>query len=313
MYKKSDKEVWQGRIDSPEDGLGLRWHQVVQTQDLDADLQKQNKLALLGYACDEGVKRNKGRVGAFYGPKVIRKALSSFAWHLDNELLDFGDFECHDSNLEDFQKEFSTGVAKVLSSGHKLVALGGGHDIAYAHFCGFRQFMKTKKKDALLGIINFDAHFDLREPSPLSSSGTPFYQIKTEFSEEKIDYLCLGIHDYANTQRLFHTAKSLGVSYETRKEIRENLPKVEHNLKQFLEPLDAVYLTIDLDGLDASICPGVSAPSTDGLTLVEVLSFIQIIKDSGKLISVDLAEFNPKYDLDNKTAKIAAYLVSQIF
>ncbi len=59
-----DMHVWQGRTD-PEDGAkGLRWHQKVQP----ADQANEQGIMILGFACDEGVSRNKGRTGAYDAP-----------------------------------------------------------------------------------------------------------------------------------------------------------------------------------------------------------------------------------------------------
>jgi formiminoglutamase len=73
-----DMSVWQGRQD-PEDGeLALRWHDRVQPW----QGNREPGVVLLGFACDEGVRRNKGRVGAAGAPLAVRKLLANTAWHL---------------------------------------------------------------------------------------------------------------------------------------------------------------------------------------------------------------------------------------
>ena len=78
---------------------------------------------------------------------------------------------------------------------------------------------------------------------------------------------------------------------------------------QFIEDVDYVYATIDLDGFSSAYAPGVSAPSPMGFSPDIVLESLKIIIDSQKLISLDIAEMNPKYDVDGQTAKLAASLV----
>mgnify|MGYP003495306083 CR=1 FL=1 len=63
-FNMADMSVWQGRQD-PEDGeLALRWHNKVQPWQADSE----PGVVLLGFACDEGVRRNKGRVGTAAAP-----------------------------------------------------------------------------------------------------------------------------------------------------------------------------------------------------------------------------------------------------
>ena len=62
--------AWQGRIDAEENGPSLRWHQQVQP----FAAASQGGVALIGFAVDEGVRRNGGRVGAAQGPQAIRQA-----------------------------------------------------------------------------------------------------------------------------------------------------------------------------------------------------------------------------------------------
>ena len=63
--------------------------------------------------------------------------------------------------------------------GHRVVGLGGGHEIAWASYQGIAQALQDDARLARLGIVNFDAHFDLRKPEVAGpgTSGTPFLQI----------------------------------------------------------------------------------------------------------------------------------------
>ena len=65
--------VWQGRIDTEEVGDSRRWHQCVQP----FTPQSRSGVALIGFAVDEGVRRNGGRPGAAQGPAAARKALAN--------------------------------------------------------------------------------------------------------------------------------------------------------------------------------------------------------------------------------------------
>ncbi len=270
--------------------------------------------ALLGYACDEGVKRNYGRPGTAQGPDAIRSQLGKMANHLSDKvsLLDLGNMDCLDKDMEATQQSLQTQVQTILKNNTFPVLLGGGHDIAYGHYCGLRDYLGTERT---LGIINFDAHFDLRKNEAGNNSGTPFYQIAKDSSEQGLpfQYLCLGIRKEANSGGLYKTADDLGVNYMSRAEFSiKQAEKVEQTIKTFLSRVDSVYVTIDMDGFSSAYAPGVSAASPMGFSPEIVLASLGLIIRSKKLISVDVAEMNPAFDRDNQTAKLAAALLHYI-
>ncbi|MGI9552375.1 MAG: formimidoylglutamase, partial [Aurantibacter sp.] len=173
-YKKTNPELWTGRTSD----LKLSLHEKVELVDLDLKTPdpSQKTIAILGYACDEGVRRNQGRIGAVEGPSAIRKQLGRMPNHLDLEtkLLDVGSILCHDGDMEAAQSRLSEKVFQLLENKTFPILLGGGHDIAYGHYNGIKQYLGKNKS---VGIINFDAHFDLRKNEKGNNSGTPFYQI----------------------------------------------------------------------------------------------------------------------------------------
>ena len=300
---------WSGR----KSGQELYLHEKVKCINFDKvdTFSFQKTIALLGYACDEGVKRNQGRTGASEGPNAIRKPLGKMPNHLDADtrLLDLGPIECLDQDMETAQAILSEKVLLLLTKKVFPIILGGGHDIAYGHYTGIRKHLgKTKT----IGIINFDAHFDLRSNALGNNSGTPFYQIAQDCKEEGLPfkYLCLGIRKDANDRMLFQTAKDLGAGYIENEHFNlHHWTKIKGQLQQFINEADHMYCTIDLDGFSSAYAPGVSAPSPMGFSPEVVLKCLKLILDSKKLISMDVAETNPIYDIDNQTAKLAASLV----
>ncbi len=304
-YFPADKAMWTGRIDSHSDAGQFRVHQVVKTVDIREISDLSPGVFLLGYACDEGVRRNKGKVGAVEGPKAFRIAFSNLAAHELSTLHDLGDIICEDDQLELTQSQFSKAVAGVLRKGHKLVAIGGGHDIAYAHFMGIRAALGEK---ASIGIINFDAHFDLREVEENSSSGTPFWQIAQK--EENFHYCCIGIQPAGNTKKLFDVAEENEVLVIERNNMGN--PISERKFNEFIDTVDYLYLTIDLDGFDMSYCPGVSAPTVNGFSYQELWPYLMRTISSNKLVSMDIAELNPTFDTGQQTSKMAASLAFDV-
>jgi formiminoglutamase len=319
MYIPANKKLWIGRTDENEGQLGLRWHQIIKFIDLKNErLPELDKpmigIVMLGFRCDEGVRRNKGRVGAKEGPELMRKVCSNLANHFDTDTLviDAGDVVCEDENLEGAQEELQELVASVRSKGYFIFIFGGGHEVAYPHFMGIR---KSIPDDKTIGIVNIDAHFDLRLPEDKASSGTPFFQI-SEFCQansQQFRYMAIGIQRSANTQALFARAAELGVTHIPSSDLRErNMDLVRQQIEDFIGQVDIVYLTVCLDVFDISFAPGVSAPSAIGIHPAMALELISMIGASGKLISADIAELNPSVDQGDKTSKLASKLTFEI-
>jgi formiminoglutamase len=264
---------------------------------------------LVGFACDEGVRRNKGRPGAKTGPEAIRNALARLAWHDAGEFLDAGDIPCAGKNLETAQTVFARRVTRLLKAGGFPIGIGGGHEIAFAHYLGIRDFIGDKR----LGLINFDAHFDMRIPvNGQSNSGTSFYQIARHCVDRQwsFDYLCMGIQKLNTTAELFQTATQYQAHWIEASDIRmDHNRTLRRRLDQFLETVEYVYVSFCLDVFNASIAPGVSAVNPLGLLPDIVMQLSRHIFTSRKVISMDIAELNPIYDIDHRTAKLAAAII----
>jgi formiminoglutamase len=310
MHDPVDMSLWRGRIDA---GSGAeRWHQKVLPLTPVAMDTGDPGLALLGICSDTGVKRNLGRPGAQRGPDAIRAALANQAWHLKAPCYDAGNLFCIGDDLEELQKEQGGWVGKLLDLGHFPLLLGGGHEMAYGSYIGLEGHIRRRKERGVIGIINFDAHFDLRR-SESPTSGTPFLQISDHCSKLGVPflYLCLGISEVGNTSSLFQRAESLGAQWLLDEQLTPwNLAQAEERLRAFLESCDYIHLSIDLDMLPASVAPGVSAPSPRGVSLEVVEHLLHLVKSEGgnKLKLAEIAECNPEYDIEGRTAKVAARL-----
>ncbi|MGI9283775.1 MAG: formimidoylglutamase, partial [Pseudomonadales bacterium] len=215
MYKPADMNVWQGRIDTEEDVPALRWHQKIQCWNRDSNLN--HNAALLGFACDEGVRRNNGRVGAYEGPRAIRSALANMAYLSETRVFDAGDVFCDDENLEQAQTLLAQHISHILAHDGFPLVLGGGHEMAWGSFQGIVQHLNDTDAGKNLGIINFDAHFDLRNPKTLPNSGTPFRQMTNwcQANGMPFHYEVFGINPTANTSALFHFAQQHDVAWHT--------------------------------------------------------------------------------------------------
>ncbi|RTZ14429.1 formimidoylglutamase [Vibrio aquaticus] len=309
---------WQGRHDSEDGALGHRIHHIIKQMPVE-DLQPyHNAVSLLGFCSDAGVARNKGRIGARRAPDLIRRALANMAWHKQSTLIDLGNVVCDDDLLEQSQTRCAEVIATALRS-TPVITLGGGHEVAWASFQGLAQYFEylNPAQPPKIGIINFDAHFDLRafesdHADIKPSSGTPFNQIHDYCKRNNwpFHYACLGVSAASNTQALFNKADELNVWYIEDKDLT-HFNQVYHltQLQHFIDNCDYIYLTIDLDVFPAATAPGVSAPAARGVSIDTLAPFLdRILHYKQKLVIADIAEYNPTYDVDSQTARLAARL-----
>jgi formiminoglutamase len=300
--------VWQGRIDTEETGDSTRWHQRVRP----FDTASQGGVALIGFAVDEGVRRNGGRPGAAEGPRALRAALASLPVLGEPALWDAGDVDGRSHTLEDAQQALAARLAEVVAQGSLPLVMGGGHEVAWGTFQGIARAHPGLQR---LLIVNLDAHFDLRMAAQ-GNSGTPFRQIADwcQAQGRPFDYHVLGISRFANTQALFDRAAALGVRHRLDEQLQsaEQLAQAQAALADDLARCDGVYLTVCLDVLPAPLAPGVSAPAPLGLPLAHVEALVDQVMASGRVLAADLAELNPALDEGGRTARVAARLAARM-
>jgi len=309
-YRPATKTPWIGGSDGPG---ARRFHELFVCDDLRQPLEtnpKAHNFGLIGFACDEGVRRNHGRTGAVDGPIAFREIFAKLPANVpeDWKFYDVGDIACDDGDLETAQKCLGKTVENLREQGIFPLVVGGGHEVSWGHYQGLRN---SFPKDHL-SIINFDAHFDIRSYEDKGSSGTPFLQIYNDCREKGLpfSYSCFGVQKLGNTNALFEKAHELGIQTVTSDEIHERLDHFHSAINQATEYADKIYLTVCLDVFGASFAPGVSAPQSLGVAPWQILPALAQIARSGKVVGFDVAELNPKFDRDHMTAHLAAQLVS---
>ena len=325
-HTPADITQWTGRAEPFETARARYWYQLAQPYE-------DQSIGLIGFACDQGVRRNQGRVGARAAPPLIRRAFATlpviadlqqrFDGQLSTLLGDAGDIHCDDndgfaeSTLEQAQLKYADAVSTIVKQGGLPIGLGGGHAIAYGSFLGLWQALESQKNADVtptIGIINFDAHLDIRQ-SDVATSGTPFRQIAEHLDsyDQPFHYCCIGVSRFSNTAALFDRAEQLGVQVISDEECHyQPWDTLAELVKSFIDQVDIVYLTIDMDCLPASVVPGVSAPAAYGIELGFVERMVKTIMASGKVKMADIAEINPTFDVDSRSCKVAARLLATI-
>lgn len=313
-YLPPDKAQWQGRIDSPPSSSFFQTVSMVNLLDAPHIEIKPQTFALVGFRCDEGIRRNLGRIGAAEGPNAIRQALARLPVQKNNfTCLDVGNISCADGDLEASQEALAEVVALLLKQKIIPIILGGGHELAFGHYQGIMKVYPETQ----IAIINFDAHFDMR---PLlkdnkGSAGTAFLQIAKahQNAKRRLDYNCVGIQHAGNIRHILETAKKYKTKIIWADELHlGQLEKCIDFVDRMIDENELVYVSICLNVFSAAFAPGVSAIQPLGLLPYHVIPLIRQLATSGKALSYDIAELSPRYDIDHCTAELAANLIYEI-
>lgn len=310
-YLPPDPNQWRGRSDTPPDSSFFQTIKILNLLEHELPECDQLTFALLGFRCDEGIRRNSGRIGAAEGPASIRNALSRLPVQKQNFICyDVGNITCADGDLEVSQHALGVVVAKLLKAGIKPILLGGGHEMAWGHYQGIATTFPQKT----LGIVNFDSHFDMRPllEGSKGTSGTPFLQIakSRESAKLKFDYNCVGIQHLGNVRQLFDTARAHETHIIYADELHQGLQeKCIDFIDRVIDQNELIYVTLCLDVFSAAFAPGVSASQALGLAPWNIIPMLKLLAASGKVVSFDIAELSPRYDVDQRTAKLAAALI----
>ncbi len=266
------------------------------------------KVVLLGFPSDEGVRRNGGRVGASKAPAKIRRELykmtpdaeeTALFINLIEHTIDIGDLDIS-GNLEEDQQKLGNIVAGYLEQGVIPIILGGGHETAYGHFLGYT------KAELRTSIFNLDAHADVR---PLKNgkahSGSPFRQALEHDSESVETYLVAGLQPHSVARSHLKFIDEHEGNYLFRDET--NITSISGFFHR--HESERLMITFDMDAVDQSQAPGVSAPCTNGISADLWLTAAYLAGRNEQVNSFDLSEFNPRYDRDSQTARLAALTI----
>ena len=269
------------------------------------------KIGIVGVPTDEGIKRNKGRIGAKDGPDAVREefykrtpfVIGKEKSPSDLTVFDFGNIKIG-KTLEETHDKLAEVIQALVTSDIVPIVLGGGHDIAFPNFIGFS---KGKKN---VGVINIDTHLDFRKPIPKRNSGTSFRQM-LDLQGSPLNAMNLvevGIQSFANSADHYTELIERGATVFSLRDVRaEGITKtLDLAYELATSSADSLYISFDLDVVHSTDAPGVSDPLPTGFTAEEFLTAALFAGKRRKTKIIDIVECNPKYDQDGRTAKLAA-------
>jgi len=274
-------------------------------------------IAILGAPFDLAIQ---GRTGARMGPRGIRVASTRFSYkpggsydperdlmYLDTnrwKIVDCGDVDYVPGDMNSSFENLTEAVRILTRQGVMPVVLGGDHSVTYPVLQGM-------EAAGPFDIIQFDAHLDWTRSigGQTRSNGSPMRNAAGLPYVGKIIHLGIrGIGSSGPSD--FADARAYGDKIYSVKQTRAC--GIQNILKD-LTPGGNVYVTFDIDGLDAAIAPATGSPMFGGFQYEETVEMLEAIAKHSRVIGCDMVEVAPPYDdVGTTTAYLAARLVSDL-
>lgn len=254
------------------------------------------------------------RTGANYGPRGIREVacqFSSYSATLDldvNEALspvDCGDCEVVLGNAERTFERAQRDISEIMKADALPVILGGDHSVTIP---GVRAAADNFER---LGLVVIDTHFDTAQDvggETLNHCTEVARAVDAGFDPRNI--VLVGHNGWANPHAEYDFCRTNGIKVIWGDEVWERKPReVAHEaLETASQGTDGLYLSVDVDAIDAAFAPGTSMPTPGGMTSREVIELVRGISSKG-LVGLDIVEVSPGMDPVRATSILATRLV----
>ena len=273
-------------------------------------------VAFVGAPLDAGTTF---RSGTRAGPQALRRisALSSYGYnfelgvdlHESLEMVDCGDINVTNANIEKAFDQIDKAVAYVHERGVFPVVLGGDHSIGYPDIRALTPYV-----DGNVGIIHFDRHSDLSEYGmDERTHGTPFFHATNIPNAPASNLVQIGIGGWTSSRFGVKTARERGASIITLTDIdRWGIERcAELALEIAWKNAKRVFLSFDIDCLDPAFAPGTGTPVGGGLLPREALRMLSVVTREG-LAGMELVEVAPQYDVGDITSVQGVRVVLEV-
>ncbi len=286
-----------------------------------------------------------GTRGASLGIEAIKIAaldfMSNFFIHFPSEKIPHENKLLHEPIESPYAKRIkgivsmydkvSKAVCDSMKNNFFPVVLSGDHSTSGATIAG----IKMARPKSKLGVIWIDAHADLHTPYTTPSGnihGMPLaaainednedcavHELDTETAKQwdylkkigKIapkvlpeDVVFISLRDFEKEEK--YLIDKYGMKVITTKELRtKGAENVVRAVLRYLSDCTDIYVSFDVDSLDAAISKGTGTPVSNGLREREAEDLISKFMQNRKICCFEVTEVNPTLDKENLMAEIA--------
>ncbi len=257
------------------------------------------------------------RSGTRFGPQGMRRISAlyqkySYEHGIDlGETLamcDVGDIFCP-ANITKSHDQITKGVAHILSQGTLPMIMGGDHSIGYPIARAVAQCVEGK-----VGIIHVDRHVDTQEKDMDEIMHTcPWFHATNIPNCPPSNLVQLGIGGWQVPRAGVKVGRERGTTILTVNDIEKiGIEKtIEIALEVAWKGASAVYMSFDIDSLDAGFVPGTGWPEPGGLLPREALKLVDGIAKEG-IAAMEVCEVSPPYDISDITSLMGVRLMMDV-
>jgi agmatinase len=272
-------------------------------------------VAVLGAPLDSGTTY---RPGTRFGPQGMRRISAlygTYSFELGVDLresitiADIGDIFTIPGNLEKSFDQISKGVSHVYASGALPVVLGGDHSIGYPTVRGVAEHL-----DGKLGIIHFDRHVDTQETDlDERMHTTPWFHATDLENVPPENLVQIGIGGWQAPRPGVKVGRERGTTIMTVNDCVEMglQEAADRALEVAFDGAEAVWLSFDVDCLDAAFVPGTGWPEPGGFLPREALHLVRAVSKRG-LAGIEIVECSPPYDTADITSLIGVRVICDV-
>ena len=257
------------------------------------------------------------RPGTRFGPQGIRRISAlytpyNYEMGVDLReqitLCDVGDVFTIPANNEKSFDQISKGVAHVFASGAFPILLGGDHSIGFPTVRGVCRHLGDKK----VGIIHFDRHVDTQEIDLDERMHTcPWFHATIMANAPAQNLVQLGIGGWQVPREGVKVCRERGTNVLTVTDITEMglEAAARYAIERATDGTDCVYISFDIDCIDAGFVPGTGWPEPGGLLPREALKLLELIVRNVPVCGLELVEVSPPYDISDMTSLMATRVI----
>ncbi|WP_010317403.1 agmatinase [Synechococcus sp. CB0205] len=271
-------------------------------------------VAIVGVPHDSGTTY---RPGTRFGPQGIRRISAlytpyNYEMGVDLreqiKLCDVGDIFTIPANNEKSFDQISKGIAHIFASGAFPIILGGDHSIGFPTVRGVCRHLGDKK----VGIIHFDRHVDTQEIDLDERMHTcPWFHATNMANAPAKNLVQLGIGGWQVPREGVKICRERGTNVLTVTDICEMglEAAAQFAIDRATDGTDCVYISFDIDCIDAGFVPGTGWPEPGGLLPREALKLLELIVRQVPVCGLELVEVSPPYDISDMTSLMACRVI----
>jgi agmatinase len=271
-------------------------------------------VAVVGVPHDSGTTY---RPGTRFGPQGIRRISAlytpyNYEMGVDLReqirLCDVGDIFTIPANNEKSFDQISKGIAHIFASGAFPIILGGDHSIGFPTVRGVCRHLGDKK----VGIIHFDRHVDTQEIDLDERMHTcPWFHATNMANAPAKNLVQLGIGGWQVPREGVKVCRERGTNVLTVTDICEMglEAAAQFAIERATDGTDCVYISFDIDCIDAGFVPGTGWPEPGGLLPREALKLLELIVRNVPVCGLELVEVSPPYDISDMTSLMACRVI----